>query len=105
MPKATRDSERNYGEIVKRAWLDEAFRERLKANPRAVLRESGVEVPDRIEIRVIQNTPEAVYLMLPPAKRPRPASGELTDKELERVAGGCDYGDTCWSDACGWSMT
>jgi hypothetical protein len=52
--------------VVARAWADEGFRERLRADPHAVLaEETGVSVPESIEIEVLEETPEKGYLVIP----------------------------------------
>jgi hypothetical protein len=53
-------------QIVARAWADEGFRERLRADPHAALaEETGVSVPESIEIEVLEETPEKGYLVIP----------------------------------------
>ncbi len=54
------------GSLIARATTDMAFRLRLKAEPVAVLREAGVEVPDGCEVRVREVDPNCRYLFLPP---------------------------------------
>jgi Nitrile hydratase, alpha chain len=52
--------------LVARAWADKDFRERLRADPHAVLaEETGVSVPESIEIEVLEETPEKGYLVIP----------------------------------------
>jgi nitrile hydratase len=56
-----------------------AYRSRSVIEPRAVLREFGLEVPDAIEVRVWDSTAELRYLVLPE----RPAGTEsLTEDQL-----------------------
>ncbi len=88
--------------LIERTWEDEAFKQELINNPKAVYaRESGEEIPTNIEIEVIQETANKVYLVIP--NNPAPAitaEGELSEEALESVAGGkCrnhskDY--DCW---------
>jgi hypothetical protein len=75
---------RKYGQVVARAWSDEPFKQRLLAEPAAVLREQGIEVPSQLEVRVVENTDRLVHLVLPTT----PADGELSDDQLDGVAGG-----------------
>jgi hypothetical protein len=75
---------RKYGQAVARAWSDEAFKRRLLAEPGAVLREQGMDVPSGVEVRVVENTARVAHLVLPA----RPAEGELSEAQLERAAGG-----------------
>ena len=73
-----------YAQVVAKAWRDELFKQRLLGNPEAVLREHGLPLPVGRSVRVVENTPEVVHLVLPL----KPAEGELSDDQLEHVAGG-----------------
>ena len=56
-----------------------AYRARVVAEPRAVLREFGVELPPEVEIRVWDSTSEVRYLVLPE----RPCGTErMSEEEL-----------------------
>ena len=56
------------------AWYKSAaYRSRSVIEPRAVLREFGLDLPDEIEVRVWDSTAEVRYLVLPerpPARTP-----------------------------------
>jgi nitrile hydratase len=56
-----------------------AYRARVVAEPRAVLREFGVEVPDDVEVRVWDSSAEVRYLVVP--RRPAGTEG-LAEPEL-----------------------
>jgi nitrile hydratase len=56
-----------------------AYRARVVAEPRAVLREFGVVLPPDVEIRVWDSTSEVRYLVLP--ERPSGSDG-MSEKEL-----------------------
>ena len=49
--------------------------------------ELGTPLPEGIEIRAVEETPDTIYLVLPSAS-PVGQGGELSDQELEAVAGG-----------------
>jgi hypothetical protein len=70
--------------IVARAWADESFRSRLKADPRAaVAEETGIAVPESISIEVLEETSEKAYLVIPSDR------AAVSDESLD-VAGGYD---------------
>ena len=74
--------------LIERSLEDEAFRRRLLADPKtAVEQELGTQLPPGIEVRAVEETPDTVYLVLPPAQA-EGHSGGLSDSELESVAGG-----------------
>lgn len=61
-------------------WYKSApYRSRSVIDPRGVLREFGLELPEDIEVRVWDSTAELRYLVLP--ERP-PGTEELTEQEL-----------------------
>lgn len=52
-------------ELAARAQDDPSLRQRLQAEPHAVLREAGLEVPDEVTITVHQNSDDELHLVLP----------------------------------------
>ena len=74
---------KRHGQLVARAWSDAAFKQRLLAEPAAVLAEHGIPVPPGVEVRAVENTDRVLYMILPPAP-----SDELSDEQLDAVAGG-----------------
>lgn len=86
--------------LIEKSLQDESLRQRLLADPKAALEEElGTRLPDNIEVRVVEETAETIYLVLPSAT-PIVEVGELSDNELEEVAGGgaTEAGD--WSNTC-----
>ena len=65
------------------AWYkSHAYRSRVVLEPRAVLREFGVDLPDETEVRVWDSTAEVRYLVLP--RRPQGTEGR-PEEELARL--------------------
>lgn len=62
------EKEKKGAKIIAKAMSDEAFRNELKANPRKVLAEEGIEVPESKEIKVVENTHDEAYLVIPYAE-------------------------------------
>ena len=93
---------KQWGQVVTRAWSDETFKQRLLSDPGTVLAEAGLPVPPNLTVQVHEATPTKLHLVLPP---PPPAGqrGELTDADLDLVAGGSDPetytcpGKTTWA--------
>jgi hypothetical protein len=78
--------------IVQRSIEDEEFRRRLLDDPKASLeQELGSRLKESTEVRVVEESADTIYLVLPSASVVG-ESRELSDKELDAVAGG--DGDT-----------
>ena len=77
------ESEKAWGKVVAKAWSDELFKKRLLADPKTVLKEHGIEVPETTTVKVVEDSDTSVTLILPP-----PPAEELTEDELKQVAAG-----------------
>ena len=66
-------------------WKDEALKQRFMADPKAVLKEHGLDVPDNMDVKVVENADDCVHITLPAAPA---GDGDLSDAELGNVAGG-----------------
>ena len=75
--------------LIQRSLEDEEFRRRLLDDPKgAVEQEIGTRLPQEIKIRVVEESPDTIYLVLP---RSSPLGGEgeeLSVRTLDAVAGG-----------------
>ena len=71
-------------------WKDEALKARFLSDPKAVLAEHGLDVPDGIDLKVVENADDCVHITLP---APPAASGDLSDDELSNAAGGFGVAD------------
>ena len=75
-------------QIVAKAWKDEAFKQALLNDPRAAIeQEFGQALPPDVAIKVVEETPSTLYLILP-ANADAYGLEELTTAELDSVAGG-----------------
>ena len=76
-------------------WKDEALKARFMSDPKAVLKEHGLDVPDNLDVKVVENADDCVHITLPA----QPAGHmDLSDDELSKAAGGftstqCHLGD------------
>lgn len=94
MTEQQRFREKQWGQIVARAWADEAFKHRLMTDPGTVLREHGLEMAPEMEVKVVEDTSRVRHFILPA----NPV-GELTDEELTPTAGTDSFSG--FSRACG----
>jgi hypothetical protein len=84
--------------IVQRSVQDDAFRQRLLSDPKAVVEEElGTRLPEGIRVRAVEESADTIYLVLPSASPLGDEGGELSELQLEAVAGG---GDTFWGATC-----
>ncbi|MGP0066543.1 MAG: nitrile hydratase subunit alpha [Isosphaeraceae bacterium] len=86
--------DKQWSRIIAKAWADDAFRDRLLADPKAVLLEHGFQTRRDVcvilaETPEMESTDEVIYLALPP----RP--DDLSEEELLPV--GVAY---CFSGGC-----
>ena len=66
-------------------WKDEALKARFMSDPKAVLAEHGIAVPDGMDVTVVENTDSNLHITLPRA----PGDiARLSDEELGVAAGG-----------------
>jgi hypothetical protein len=74
--------------LVQRSIEDEDFRRRLLEEPKAAVEEEiGARLPKEVQIQAVEETADTIYLVLPSAS-PIGGGGELSDQQLEAVAGG-----------------
>ena len=81
-----------WSQVVAKAWQDDSFKQRLLSDPATVLAESGLTVPDGIEIKVLENTDTTRHFIMPTPNR------ELSADQLDHVAGGGSNSCMCICD-------
>lgn len=85
---ATGDKKDLLKQVIDRAATDVPFRQRLLATPDSTIYEAfGVRLPAGHRIRFIEKPADLDTLIVLPNVR---AAGELTDQDLDAVAGGGD---------------
>jgi hypothetical protein len=74
------DQAKRWGEIVAQAWTDPWFKERLLAQPTAVLREHGISVPAGTGVKLLRVLAQPAAVLW---QRGGPAPGSTDLKLLE----------------------
>ena len=72
--------------LVKFAAEQPKYKDALSKNPKDVIyKQFGIQVPGNVKVQVLQETADQVYVVLPHVVA---AGAELSDADLEAVAGG-----------------
>lgn len=81
----------------KKATVDTAFRALLLSDVAAAVKElSGKDIPESLKIKIVESDPAYnATFVLPPME-----SGDVSDSELDDIAGGICGMNTCAMNAC-----
>jgi hypothetical protein len=66
-------------------WKDEALKARFMSDPKAVLAEYDMPVPDGMDVKVVENADNCTHITMPMAPS---GHQDLSDEELSAAAGG-----------------
>ena len=56
---------RQMQQIIGKCWSEEAFKQKLVADPHATLAAEGVHIPTAVKITVLSNTASTMHLVIP----------------------------------------
>jgi hypothetical protein len=74
--------------LIERAWKDPVFRNDVVKDPKGMLeKHTGQKLPEHVQIIVHEEDANTLHFSIPP---PPSNLNELSDEDLERVAGGTD---------------
>jgi|SRR5882724_1964134 len=74
--------------LIKKCWHDPEFRKEVVADPKGVWEKAiGQKLPDNLKIFIHEEDGDTFHLSIPPTPKD---VNELSDEELERVAGGTE---------------
>jgi hypothetical protein len=87
-------------QLIEKAWKDDSFRAALRTDPGgAVEKALGSKLPAGLQVKVVEESADTFYLVLPAKPDRAPVAGQLTDKQLDAVAGGWSGNSPCESCA------
>jgi len=72
--------------LIEKCWKDPEFKTQIIADPKAMYEKAtGKKLPENVKIVIHEEDANTIHFSIPPAPE---LSTELSDEELERVAGG-----------------
>ena len=60
-----KEQSKKMAKMIARAWSDESFKALLLSNPKEALMECDIIMPAGVEVRVVEETDQVVYIVLP----------------------------------------
>jgi hypothetical protein len=87
MKKLIAEHQKKWAVCVAKAWADEDYKQRLLSDAVTVLKEENVNVPDGMDVKVVENTKDLIYMVLPAA--PDSEEGAIDDVEERLAAMSC----------------
>ncbi len=74
---------RKVAKIIAKTWIDEGFKARLIADPVTTFKQEGFEVSPGTEVRVMEDTANVHYFVLPT----KPIGQEVSEEQLADIVG------------------
>ncbi len=65
----TQRKQQTYADILAKYWGDPDFKAKMDADPSAVLKEEGYDVPAGASVKLVFNTPNRIHVVLPNPER------------------------------------
>jgi hypothetical protein len=87
--------------LIEKSLQDESFRRRLVEDPKGTVeQELGTRLPEEVRVVTVQESAETIYLVLPATPMAGREGVELSDRELESVAGAGTWGQLTCASTC-----
>lgn len=82
--------------VTLQCWEDPQFKKNLLANPLSELKDLGFEIPNELNVKIVENTANTIYLVLPEKD---PTSPDL-DKLRKIIILTTSSGQCCATGTC-----
>ncbi|MBI5524048.1 MAG: NHLP leader peptide family natural product precursor [Desulfarculus sp.] len=84
---------RLWAKVVAKAWADESYKAKLIKDPAAVLKTEGLEIPQGVQLKVVEDTNSLRHLVLPalPAEAADLGEAALSER-LAAYSSSCSCG-------------
>lgn len=79
--------EKEWAKLIAQAWADEGFKKRLLADPKAVLKEKGIEFPEHIKLSIAEGKENEINLTLPPKPMSVVGNEEILAERIAAMIG------------------
>ncbi|MFC1833233.1 NHLP leader peptide family RiPP precursor [Thermodesulfobacteriota bacterium] len=90
MQEAFQGKEKEWAKVIAQAWVDEEFKAKLLADPKAVLKAEGIEFPENIKLNIAEAKEDELNLTLP--LKPTDFTGSVQElQERMQAVGVPDY--------------
>ena len=98
------EAEDPIAQLIARASQDAALKQELLNSPKTVIqRELGISLPDETDVKAVEETDNSAYIVLPVLPVDSD-SEELSEEQLEAVAGGTALAITVYAAAAGYGF-
>lgn len=94
MKEAFQGKEKEWAKIIAQAWVDEDFKAKLLADPKAVLKAEGIEFPENIKLNICEAKEDELNMTLP--LKPEGLGGSVEELQERMQADSC-YGMTIFT--------
>ena len=79
------EEQNQMADLFAACWKDEALKARFMSDPKAVLAEYDMDVPEGMDVKVVENADNTVHITMPAAPD---GHQDLSDEEISNAAGG-----------------
>ena len=89
---------KKYAKIVAKAWADDDYKKKLIASPKEILKQEGIELPDKIKIRIFENTDTELNFVFPAKPETLSSISEIEERLSANTLVNPTSGITCTSN-------